>query len=197
MKQVIQRSIFLVLALLFLTNIKVEASHLRGGEITWKCVQSGGKSKYRFKVVVYTKCKSFCADCPQPFEVINVCNINGILSQTLNSSTFPASTTTFITTDGGINVRNIDRKDVSPDCSFDPATNTNGVHNPLECRRPNPETNSDEGALEKWTYESGEIDFTGVLPPTDVNTPTVFSLSMNARDGAVNLTPDVGNGSMY
>jgi hypothetical protein len=197
MKQVIQRSIFLVLALLFLTNIKVEASHLRGGEITWKCVQSGGKSKYRFKVVVYTKCKSWCADCPQPFEVINVCNINGILSQTLNSSTFPASTTTFITTDGGINVRNIDRKDVSPDCSFDPATNTNGVHNPLECRRPNPATNSDEGALEKWTYESGEIDFTGVLPPTDVNTPTIFSLSMNARDGAVNLTPDVGNGSMY
>lgn len=196
MKQILQRTIFAVLAVLFFTNFNAEASHLRGGEITWKCVTSGGKSKYKFKVVVYTKCKSGCADCPQAFERIDVCNLNGELSQILNDFTFSASTTKFLDADGNIMVRNIDRKDVSPDCSFDPATNTNGNHNPLECRRPNPAVNSDEGALEKWTYESGEIDFTGVLPPTDVNTPSIFSLTMNARDGAVNLKGEVGNGDM-
>ena len=193
MKKIIQRTILAVLTLLFISNFNAEASHLRGGEITWKCVTSGGKSKYKFKVVVYRNCQG-CEGCLGDFETIDICSMNGVLNPALNNSFLPGSgTEKFVIANGdkyGIRIRRISRKDVSPSCSYPNV-------NPLVCVLPPAVGVSDEGALEKQVYESGEIDFGGVLPPTNPNTPIIFSMTNNARDGAVNLKPEVGGGSMY
>lgn len=194
MKNTILKVFLAVFTCISLFSSNVEASHLRGGEITWKCVTSGGKSKYKFKVVVYRNCQG-CEGCLGDFETIVVCSMNGGLQLSLNNSFLPGSgTERYVVTNGNttgnlydIRVKRIDRKDVSPSCSF-PAID------PLVCRQPS--NNSDVGALEKHTYESGPIDFTGVLPPTDPNSPLVFSFENNARDGALNLQSAVGNGSM-
>lgn len=154
---------------------------------------SGGKSKYQFKVVVYRNCLG-CEGCLGDFETIDICGMNGVLNPALNNFFLPGSATEkYVIANGdkyGIRIKRISRKDVSPSCSYPTV-------NPLVCVLPPTPGVSDVGALEKQVYESGEIDFGGVLPPTNPNTPIVFSMNNNARDGAENLKPEVGNGSMY
>ncbi len=186
MKKSIIRLVIVCFTILMSVNFHAEASHLRGGEITWKCEIEGGKSKYRFKVVIYRNCRG-CEGCLGPLDVIAVCGMNGVLSQSLNAANLPNTTTKLITADGDINIQRVDVKDVSPACSFPTV-------DPLVCR--SPANLSDEGALEKHTYISGLIDFTGVLPPTDPNSPISFTFDQNARDGANNLQNAVGGGNM-
>ena len=61
MKRVLQ-----ILLLLFIFNTanvsSLQASHLLGGEITWKCITDGGTQKYKFTVVVYRDCTG-CVGC--------------------------------------------------------------------------------------------------------------------------------------
>ncbi len=193
MKQFIHKAFFAILAIVFLTNFNTNASHLRGGEITWKCVVEGGISKYKFKVVVYRNCTG-CDVCLGDFETINICGMNGRLNPALNNFFLPGSLTEkFLIANGtewDIRIKRVSRKDVSPSCGYPTV-------NPLVCVLPPATGASDVGALEKTVYESGAIDFAGVLPPTDANTPLIFSFNNNARDGAVNLKPEVAGGTMY
>ena len=92
MKNKIFKALFLLFVGFFTFSSNVEASHLRGGEITWKCVTQGGKSKYKFKVVVYRNCQG-CEGCLGDFETIVVCSMNGALQLNLNNSFLPGSAT--------------------------------------------------------------------------------------------------------
>ena len=55
--------ILLLLSIFITANVNSsQASHLLGGEITWKCVNVGGIQKYKFTVVVYRDCTG-CVGC--------------------------------------------------------------------------------------------------------------------------------------
>lgn len=184
MKQVIQRFFFLLVTLLFLTNYNAKATHYAGGEITWKCVIEGGISKYQFKVIVYRNCanpgggQAATIGNVGSTSTMQVDNLNGALSTALNTGR--------ITANGDINLVLIEKKDVSPSCSFGPG-------GPLDCAVP------DIGALEKHTFISQAIDFRGVLPPTNSNTPFIFSWNSCCRNiGIVNIGQGNSGGlSMY
>lgn len=166
-------------------NENAHSSHLRGGEVTWKCVMDGGKSKYKFKVVVYRLCTG-CLGCLGDEDQLTVSNLNGILSQTLNNATIGGDP--IIDANGNIKLVRTSKKDISPSCSFPTV-------NPLFCD-PNSQANSDAGSVEKHTYESGLIDFTGVNPPVNVNNPIIFTFSQCCRDDATNLTSTIESGSL-
>jgi|GEM_PF-5787969 len=162
----------------------VSATHYAGGEITWKCVIEGGISKYKFKVIVYRNCatpnggQAATIGNVGSTSTIQVDNLNGVLSTALNPGR--------VTANGDINITMTEKKDVSPSCSF-------GAGGPLVCATP------DIGALEKHTFESDPIDFHGVLPPTNPNTPFIFSWNSCCRnDGIVNIGQGSSGGlSMY
>lgn len=166
----------LLCAITMISN-NASATHLAGGELTWKCVIEGGVSKYQFKLVLYRNCEfngGQAAGLPNA-ATIQVDNLNGELSQTLNAGR--------ITAGGDINVTRISVRDISPSCSF-------GGGSPLDCTVP------DRGALEKHTYISQPIDFNGVLPPTDPNTPFVFSWNTCCRNnGIINIGVDGQSGT--
>lgn len=183
MKRIYKQKAFLlkslfVAILLLASTFNSKATHLAGGELTWKCVIEGGKSKYKFYLVIYRNCEfngGFAATLPNTTD-IQVDNLNGTLSQTLNTGRISAN--------GSINMTLVSKKDISPSCSF-------GSTGPLNCATP------DAGALEKHAYESQPIDFTGVLPPTNQNTPFIFSWSTCCRNlGIVNIQ-NSGSQSMY
>lgn len=176
MKKFTIKAFLLTLFALSLSLTDIYASHLAGGEITWKCVTEGGKSKYVFRMVFYRDCTGIPG--PTTTQTIQVDNLNGVLSQSLNTGR--------ITAGGDINVKFLSRKDISPSCSF-------GISGPLDCAAP------DNGAVEKYSYESDPIDFSGVLPPTDPNTPFVFSWNTCCRNGGiVNIKNGNSSGeSMY
>lgn len=183
MKRIYKQNAFLIKSfflaiLLLVSSYTSKATHLAGGELTWKCVIEGGKSKYKFFLVIYRNCEyngGFAATLPNTTN-IQVDNLNGKLSQTLNTGRISAN--------GDINMTLVSKKDISPSCSF-------GSTGPLNCNTP------DAGALEKHAYESQPIDFTGVLPPTNQNTPFIFSWSTCCRNlGIVNIQ-NSGSQSMY
>ncbi len=176
MKKSIIKALFITITTILLGIPQLKASHLAGGEITWKCVTEGGKSKYVFRMVFYRDCTGIPG--PTTTQTIQVDNLNGVLNQGLNTGR--------ITAGGDINVKFIYQRDISPSCSF-------GTSNPLDCAAP------DNGAIEKYFYESDPIDFTGVLPPTDPNTPFVFSWNTCCRNGGiVNIKNGNSSGeSMY
>ena len=173
MNKSFQKQVILLISLLIFLVSNASATHYAGGELTWKCVMEGGVSKYKFKLIVYRNCArpdgTPAADIGNvgDLSTIQVDNLNGVLSQTLNTGR--------VTAGGDINITLIEKKDVSPSCSFGPG-------GPLDCSIP------DQGALEKHTFVSQPIDFRGVLPPTDANTPFIFSWTSFARnDGIVNI----------
>jgi hypothetical protein len=176
MKKFIISVFFVSIAYFLLSMPQSFASHLAGGEITWKCVTEAGKSKYVFRLVLYRDCTGI--DGPDNTQTIQIDNLNGTLNPGLNTGR--------ITADGEINVKFIYSRDISPSCSF-------GTAGPLVCE------DRDQGAIEKFFYESDPIDFTGVLPPTDPNTPFVFSWNTCCRNGGiVNIkNGNSGGESMY
>lgn len=167
MKKSIIRALFVTIALFFLSNTGLKATHLAGGELTWKCVIEGGVSKYQFKLVLFRNCATpqggQAATLPNA-TTIQVDNLNGVLSQLLNNGR--------ITAGGDINMVRTELKDISPSCSSTP-------QGPLDCNAP------DQGALQKGVFLSAPIDFAGVLPPTDPNTPFVFSWNTCCRNDQI------------
>ena len=76
--------ILLLLSIFITANVNSsQASHLLGGEITWKCVNVGGIQKYKFTVVVYRDCTG-CLGCLGATDELKVWNMNGVLSTTKN-----------------------------------------------------------------------------------------------------------------
>ena len=176
MKKELFKAFAVLFVCLFCFIPRLNASHLAGGEITWKCVMEGGKSKYVFRMVIYRDCTGIPG--PAGTQQVNIDNLNGKLSSALNGTRIADSVT--------INLNFIYQRDISPSCSF-------GTSGPLDCAA------EDNGAIEKFYYESLPIDFSGVLPPTDPNTPFVFSWSTCCRNGGiVNIkNGNSGGESMY
>ena len=68
-----------VLVLLAFTLNTVKASHLMGGEITWKCIKSGNKKgAYVFSVKVYRDCQGIAISTSMSLDVHNIPGISTI-----------------------------------------------------------------------------------------------------------------------
>jgi hypothetical protein len=174
MKRVLQ--FFLFLSIFIIVNVNnLQASHLLGGEITWKCVTAGGIQKYRFSLVVYRDCTGW-RDGLQPNEELKIWNMNGVLSASKNTNLLGTSTPTDAFQ--SIKMTRKSRTDISPSCSYPTV-------NPLVCNQTG--TLGEFGAVEKHVYESGLIDFFGIAPPTDANTPIRFTWEQIARNTSSNL----------
>ena len=162
--------ILLLLSIFITANVNtLQASHLLGGEITWKCVNAGGTQKYKFTVVVYRDCTG-CLGCLGDEDDLKVWNMNGVLSTTKNVGLLNAPAAT----NQSIKLTRISKKDISPTCNFP-------TSDPLNCEI------GEKGAVEKHVYESGLIDFSGIAPPTDANTPIRFTWEQNARNTSSNI----------
>ncbi len=169
MKRALQVLFFLII-IIFAFQKSVNASHLLGGEITWKCVPENGIQKYQFSVVVYRDCTG-CDACLQATDELKVWNMVGILDPLLNVGLLNAPATDH----QEIKLTRITVKDISPNCSF-PAPG-----NPLDCGA------DEKGAVEKHVYISGLINFSGIAPPADANTPIRFTWEQNARNPSDNI----------
>ena len=65
-------SLIILFTLLIFSYNPVNASHLTGGEITWKCIQSGSnQGKFVFTVKLYCACYTGAAWCPSSVVVYN------------------------------------------------------------------------------------------------------------------------------
>jgi hypothetical protein len=159
---------------------KLFATHLAGGEITWKCVTEGGVSKYVFRLTLYRNCATetggTAAGLSTTFESLNCNNLSADLDPVRNGTRISDGST--------IVLRFIENKDISPACNFPIGTF------PLNCATP------DIGALEKFSYESDPIDFFGINPPTDANSPLIFSWSTCCRNGGIVNVQNSGGKSM-
>ena len=98
--------------------------------------------------------------------------MNGVLSTIKNAGLISP----YSPTDNyqGIKLTRVSQKDISPTCSYPSST-------PLDCAA------GERGAVEKHVYESGLIDFDGIAPPTDANTPIRFTWEQNARNDSENI----------
>ena len=162
--------ILLLLSIFITANVNSsQASHLLGGEITWKCVNVGGIQKYKFTVVVYRDCTG-CVGCLGATDELKVWNMNGVLNATKNVGLLNAPTAN----NQSIKLTRVSQKDISPTCSYP-------TSDPLNC------ANGEKGAAEKHVYETGIIDFDGIAPPTDANTPIRFTWDQNARNPSDNI----------
>ena len=91
MNKSFQKQVILLISLLIFLVSNASATHYAGGELTWKCVMEGGVSKYKFKLIVYRNCArpdgTPAADIGNvgDLSTIQVDNLNGVLSQTLNT----------------------------------------------------------------------------------------------------------------
>ena len=71
------KKILLLLILLFTLTTNSEATHLMGGEITWKCIKSGSNiGKYVFQVKVYRDCQGVPISTTMNLDVHNVPGIS-------------------------------------------------------------------------------------------------------------------------
>ena len=152
-----------------LISVTSYASHLLGGEITWKCVTVGGIQKYKFTVIVFRDC-SGCSGCLSATDELKVWNMIGVLSTTRNVGLLNAPSTT----NQSIKLTRVLQRDITPTCSF-PTTN------PLNC------ATGEKGAIEKHIYETGLIDFFGISPPSNANSPIRFTWEQNARNVSNNI----------
>ena len=60
----------LLLLLLAFTCYNIQATHLMGGEITWKCIKSGANAgSYVFEVKVYRDCQGVAISTSLPLMV--------------------------------------------------------------------------------------------------------------------------------
>ncbi len=172
-----------LLAFVLLFSLQSYSSHIRGGELTWKCVVENGISKYKFTLRAYREC-SQCLICMPEVDYIKICNSTGQLSLTLNNSNIPNSSVSRINTDGNINLlRVLNNVDVNLGC-------TNPTVNPLSCATSEYLSNS------MYVYESGPIDLTGINPPTNAFSPILFVWNAIGRPTATNTNTAVDGSNL-
>lgn len=168
MKKIYFKAIFALFIVLILSSKSLLASHGAGGELTWKCVVENGVSKYVFRITAYRDCTG--ANFSQDDQTIDVRRINGTLSASKNTGRIDAN--------GNIIAKFKLRKDMSPFCDYNNGT-------PLSCAGGSP------GSVEKYVYESDPIDFFGIQPPINGNTPFVFSWDLCDRNyDIINIRQD-------
>ncbi len=171
----------LLLAFLLLFSSQVYSSHLRGGELTWKCVKESGKSKYTFTLTVYRNCTP-CNNCMLSIETVKICNTTGQLSVALNNATIPNTNFPRLQTDGTITMALKSNMDITLGC-------INPTVNPYSCATTEP------GAFDQYVYESGPIDLTGIQAPVNAASPIMFTWYGTGRPYANNLKNNVGDNS--
>ncbi|MDC0204656.1 T9SS type A sorting domain-containing protein [Flavobacteriales bacterium] len=127
------KKILFILAILF-AFIDVKATHLMGGEITWKCIKSGPNiGFYVFEVKVYRDCQGIAINTSMNLDVHNV---PGMTSIALNW---------------------ISGTDISPTCDT-----INGPNNPFSCNSFNQGmSTTDPGAVEEHIYRSDPVRILG------------------------------------
>ena len=157
-----------------LISFTSKASHLLGGEITWKCVNVGSIQKYKFTVIVFRDC-SGCVSCLSATDELKVWNMSGVLSTTRNVGLLNTPSTT----NQSIKLTRVIQRNITPACSFP-------TSDPLNC------ATGEKGAIEKHVYETGLIDFFGIAPPSNPNSPIRFTWEQNAR----NVSNNIYGGSM-
>ena len=131
------RKIFLLL-LISTLSFQSFASHLMGGEITWKCITSGPDAgKYVFTLKIYRDCDGInVSQLPQTISVWNHPTVTSISAPLwVDPTGFP------------------NPRDVSPDC--DPI---NSGNQQLNC------ANNPVGAVERYVFESAPINLPGSPP---------------------------------
>jgi len=126
------KRILLVLFLAF-SCYNIQATHLMGGEITWKCIKSGvNAGSYVFEVKVYRDCQGVAISTSLPLMVHNVPGLTSIPLTWISGT------------------------DISPLC------NINGPNMPFSCNGLNvPMSTFDPGAVEEHIYRSDTIRLTG------------------------------------
>ena len=129
------KKLILVVVLLVFTFNTVKASHLMGGEITWKCIKSGDKKgAYVFSVKVYRDCQGIAISTSMSLDVHNIPGI----------STIPLSY--------------VGANDISPSCNT-----VDGSNAQFSCGGVNsPNSGSGNGAVEEHTYRSDTIEISGI-----------------------------------
>ena len=136
------------LALLILTFLSSStyASHLLGGEITFFCVGGGN---YKFRVTFYKN----CAEIPfnDPTLTVTAFGVTGLNSANITCNLVGTPI------------------DISPQC-----TQVTGGPGPVRCTNgPTGRTLGAYGAVSRFVYESGPINFNNV-PAPGVGTPYIF-----------------------
>lgn len=64
------RKLYIMVLLLFLTSVSTKASHLFGGEITWQCIQTGPDAgKFQFTIKAYRDCQGITFSPPSSLQV--------------------------------------------------------------------------------------------------------------------------------
>ena len=128
------KNLLFVLALFFTFN-SVKASHLMGGEITWKCIKSGvNQGAYVFNVKIYRDCNGVDLNLSNKFLVLhNHLSISNIALTYLGSA------------------------DISPICN-----NINGPNMQLSCGSANSSYGgSGNGSVEEHIFRSDTIEISG------------------------------------
>jgi len=127
------RKLLTILLMLFVFVNHSSASHLMGGEITWKCIKSGSDvGKYIFTVKVYRDCQGIPIDTNMSLEVFNV---PGLLSIPLSY---------------------VGATDLSPACDA-----IDGPNSPFSCNGTNISAGNGNGAVEEHIYQSEAIAIAG------------------------------------
>ena len=133
------KKLITILLMLFLFTNNSSASHLMGGEITWKCIKSGPDSgKYRFTVKVYRDCQG----------------VPIVTNAFLTAHNVPGLTT--------IPLSYVGATDLSPACDT-----IDGPNYPFSCNGTNiGSAGNGNGAVEEHVYQSEAIVIIGT---PDVN----------------------------
>jgi len=128
------KKLITILLMLFLFTNNSSASHLMGGEITWKCIKSGPDSgKYRFTVKVYRDCQG----------------VPIVTNAFLTAHNVPGLTT--------IPLSYVGATDLSPACDT-----IDGPNYPFSCNGTNiGSAGNGNGAVEEHVYQSEAIVIIG------------------------------------
>lgn len=166
------KKIFLVLVGLFLMSNLAQATHMLGGEISWKCLANG---KFIFFLDVYRDCRANTAGFP--FVNHNLSITGGALPTRSNGSAINSIT---MKPDSN-RWMNANMGDITPQCQ-----NPNGLS--YSC------ASGDNGAVQWFPFQSDPIEFNGT-PPT-MGWTFLWSTSPCCRPGAVENLANAGGKSM-
>ena len=135
------KKIILLLAVIIGFAANVKASHVLGGEISWRCLPNG---QYIFSMSIYRDCTGIQWTFQN--ETISITGNplprNGVGGSVVNSITLLPDIVRFQTSNNG---------DTSPDCI--PYENT-----PYSC------ANRDQGTVQQFTYNSNPVTLAGTPP---------------------------------
>jgi hypothetical protein len=128
------RKLLTILLILFVFTDHSSASHLMGGEITWKCIKSGSDAgKYRFTVIVYRDCQGVPINTTMSLTAHNVPGLNSIPLSYVGAT------------------------DLSPACDA-----IDGPNSPFSCNGTNiGNAGNGNGAVEEHVYQSEAIFIPG------------------------------------